>query len=123
MSRKDFCYGGYFVGLVYQPKQFELHLVLGEAIVTAALGPNSVESRDKWLTAEVDFKPPNLEQSEETVKKVVDVLLTEKISSQNPYIRQVCLFKVDFTIQFVISRFFMCYFCFNVQYYQNLLFV
>lgn len=74
---------------VLQPKQFDLHLVLGEAIMTAALGPNSPECRDKWLVGERDFKSPHPQQSETVVSRVLKGLLSERVTSPNPHIRQV----------------------------------
>ena len=39
-----------------QPKQFELHFTIGEALVNAAQGTASPAARDVWLTSEEDYK-------------------------------------------------------------------
>ena len=38
-----------------QPKQIELHMTIGEALVTAALGCHSPESRDEWVEPKIEL--------------------------------------------------------------------
>ena len=45
-----------YVFCVYQPKQFELHMTTGEALVCAAEGRQSSAARDLWTETEEDYK-------------------------------------------------------------------
>lgn len=41
--------------LCFQPKQFELHMTTGEALVCAAQGRQSAAARDLWTETEQDY--------------------------------------------------------------------
>ncbi|XP_023933323.1 proteasome-associated protein ECM29 homolog [Lingula anatina] len=70
-----------------QPKQIELHLTVGEALVCAALGSHSPVARDPWTVQEDNFKPLT-DAGKDEVEWLLSELHTKYVRSDNPHIRQ-----------------------------------
>ena len=68
-------------------KDVEIQFTIGEALVCAALGANSPESRDPWSVKESDFSEP--ETAPAQLDFVLDELLNKYVSHLNPNVKQV----------------------------------
>lgn len=65
----------------------EVQFTIGEALVCAALGANSPESRDQWTVTESEFvEPPNAPSQ---LGFLLDELLTKYVAHLHPNVKQV----------------------------------
>ena len=65
----------------------EIQFTIGEALVAAALGANSAESRDPWLVKESQFVEPT--GAPALLDFVLDELLTKYVHHLHPNVKQV----------------------------------
>ncbi|XP_076089191.1 proteasome adapter and scaffold protein ECM29-like isoform X1 [Mytilus galloprovincialis] len=70
-----------------QPKQFELHMTTGEALVCAAQGRQSSAARDLWTESEEDYRN-RVTVKETKVEWYLESLLNKSLVSSNPHLRQ-----------------------------------
>ena len=68
-------------------KDVEIQFTIGEALVCAALGLNSPESRDPWTVKERDFIEP--ENASSQLDFLLDELLNKYVAHLNPNVKQV----------------------------------
>lgn len=68
-------------------KDVEVQFTIGEALVAAALGCNSPESRDPWIMKEEDFVAPDGAPSQ--LDFVLEELLTKYVPHLHPNVKQV----------------------------------
>jgi hypothetical protein len=68
-------------------KDVEIQFTIGEALVCAALGLNSPESRDPWTVKERDFVEP--ENAPSQLDFLLDELLNKYVAHLNPNVKQV----------------------------------
>jgi proteasome component ECM29 len=68
-------------------KDVEIQFTIGEALVCAALGLNSPESRDPWTVKERDFIEP--ENAPSQLDFLLDELLNKYVAHLNPNVKQV----------------------------------
>jgi hypothetical protein len=68
-------------------KDVEIQFTIGEALVCAALGLNSPESRDPWTVKERDFVEP--ENAPSQLDFLLDELLNKYVVHLNPNVKQV----------------------------------
>lgn len=68
-------------------KDVEIQFTIGEALVCAALGLNSPESRDPWTVKERDFIEPKTAPSQ--LDFLLDELLNKYVAHLNPNVKQV----------------------------------
>lgn len=68
-------------------KDVEIQFTIGEALVCAALGVSSPESRDRWTVKEKDFTEP--ENAPAQLDFLLEELLNKYVSHLNPNIKQV----------------------------------
>jgi proteasome component ECM29 len=68
-------------------KDVEIQFTIGEALVCAALGLNSPESRDPWTVKERDFVEPDNAPSQ--LDFLLDELLNKYVAHLNPNVKQV----------------------------------
>jgi proteasome component ECM29 len=76
-----------FIELLQELKDVEIQFTIGEALVCAALGLNSPESRDPWTVKERDFKEP--ENAPSQLDFLLDELLNKYVAHLNPNVKQV----------------------------------
>jgi proteasome component ECM29 len=68
-------------------KDVEIQFTIGEALVCAALGLNSPESRDPWTVKVRDFAEP--ENAPSQLDFLLDELLNKYVAHLNPNVKQV----------------------------------
>lgn len=68
-------------------KDVEIQFTIGEALVCAALGVNSPESRDPWTVRETDFIEPI--DAPAQLDFVLGELLNKYVSHLHPNVKQV----------------------------------
>ena len=68
-------------------KDVEIQFTIGEALVAAALGANSAESRDPWFVQESEFVEPIGAPAQ--LDFILDELLTKYVPHLHPNVKQV----------------------------------
>lgn len=68
-------------------KDVEIQFTIGEALVCAALGVNSPESRDPWIVRETDFIEPANAPAQ--LDFLLDEILNKYVSHLHPNVKQV----------------------------------
>ncbi len=74
-------------------KDVEIQFTIGEALVCAALGLNSPESRDPWTVKERDFVEH--ENAPSQLDFLLDELLNKYVAHLNPNVKQVINSKLN----------------------------
>eukprot|EP00095_Tigriopus_kingsejongensis_P007808 maker-scaffold204_size260821-snap-gene-1.36 protein:Tk07808 transcript:maker-scaffold204_size260821-snap-gene-1.36-mRNA-1 annotation:"proteasome-associated protein ecm29-like protein" len=79
-----------FLLMTSEIKDIELQFTMGEALVYAAIGPNSPSGRDFWTTTEEEFRVGVVEsdQANELVEWLLSELCSKHIASTHPNIKQ-----------------------------------
>ncbi|KAK4005791.1 hypothetical protein OUZ56_010915 [Daphnia magna] len=76
----------HFLTSTEEMKDVEIQFTIGEALVCAALGVSSPESRDRWTVKEKDFTEP--ENAPAQLDFLLEELLNKYVSHLNPNIKQ-----------------------------------
>ena len=99
----------YFSISLQEIKDVEIQFTMGEALVAAALGMNSPESRDPWMVKEEDFMAIDNATSE--LQFILEELLGKHVNHHHPNVKQVYLSQVrhwnvnvDITCVFISRR-------------------
>ena len=81
---------GFDLELEQEIKDVEVQFTIGEALVCAALGANSPESRDHWTVKESEFVEPLNAPSQ--LAFILDELLAKYVSNLHPNVKQVTFY-------------------------------